>query len=210
MFAQLSRRARLTFGVLAAVLLLVTGTAIGYLIPILSQPGEDSIDAGFARDMSVHHAQAVEMGMFAYRLGTTDDIRTLGYDIAASQQWQIGQMQTWLVEWHLSPTSSNHAMAWMPKGMNTLQPDGRMPGMASDDELKKLKSSTGKDFDILWCQLMLRHHLGGIHMAEVAAKDASDSAVRDSAAKMQAAQTYDISALTEKLKDLGAQPLSSS
>jgi uncharacterized protein (DUF305 family) len=208
-FAQLSRRARLSLGVLAAVLLLVTGTAIGYLIPTLTNPGDDSIDAGFARDMSVHHAQAVEMGMLAYRLGTTDDIRTLGYDIAASQQWQIGQMQTWLLDWHLSPTSSNRAMAWMPSGKNTLQPDGRMPGMASPDELKKLKSSTGKDFDVLWCQLMLRHHLGGIHMAEVAAKDAKSSAVRDSAAKMQAAQSYDISALTEKLKDLGAQPLSS-
>ncbi|WP_433057084.1 DUF305 domain-containing protein [Dactylosporangium sp. CS-033363] len=209
MFAQLSGRARLTFGVLAAVLLLVTGVAIGYLIPVLSRPGDDSVDAGFARDMSIHHAQAVEMGMFAYRLGTTDDIRNLGYDIAASQQWQIGQMQTWLTEWHLSPTSSKRAMAWMPDGQNTLQPDGRMPGMASDDELKKLKSSTGKDFDILWCQLMLRHHLGGIHMAEVAAKSASDPDVRDAAEKIRQSQSYDIAQLSEKLKDLGAQPLSS-
>jgi uncharacterized protein (DUF305 family) len=196
-------------GVLAAILLLVTGTAVGYLIPTLRAPGDDSIDAGFARDMSVHHAQAVEMGMFAYRLGTTDDIRNLGYDIAASQQWQIGQMQTWLVEWHLSPTSSNRAMSWMPSGMNTLQPDGRMPGMASADDLKRLKSATGKDFDTLWCQLMLRHHLGGIHMAEIAAKDASTQEVRDAAEKMRVAQSYDISQLTEKLNDLGAQPLSS-
>ncbi|WP_426510405.1 DUF305 domain-containing protein [Dactylosporangium sp. McL0621] len=209
MLTQLSRRARLSLGVLAAVLVLVTGVAIGYLIPILNRPGEDSIDAGFARDMSVHHAQAVEMGMFAYRLGSTDDIRNLGYDIAASQQWQIGQMQTWLTEWHLSPTSSKRAMAWMPSGMNTLQSDGRMPGMASDDELKKLKSSTGKDFDTLWCQLMLRHHLGGIHMAEIAAKDASNAEVRDAAEKIRVSQSYDISQLTEKLKDLGSQPLSS-
>ncbi|MER7008617.1 DUF305 domain-containing protein [Dactylosporangium sp. NPDC000555] len=194
---------------LAAVLLLLTGAAIAYLIPTLRAPGDDSIDAGFARDMSVHHAQAVEMGMFAYRLGSTDDIRNLGYDIAASQQWQIGQMQTWLTHWNLSPTSSNRAMAWMPSGMNTLQPDGRMPGMASDDDLKKLKSSTGKDFDIVWCQLMLRHHLGGVHMAEVAAKNAKTEEVRDSAERMRVSQTYDISALTDKLKDLGAQPLSS-
>jgi uncharacterized protein (DUF305 family) len=196
-------------GVLAAILLLVTGTAVGYLIPTLRAPGDDSIDAGFARDMSVHHAQAVEMGMFAYRLGTTDDIRNLGYDIAASQQWQIGQMQTWLVEWHLSPTSSNRAMSWMPSGMNTLQPDGRMPGMASADDLKRLKSATGKDFDTLWCQLMLRHHLGGIHMAEVAADKAESSEVRDAAEKTKVSQSYDISVLTEKLKDLGAQPLAS-
>lgn len=209
MFSQLSRRARLTLGVLAAVLLLVTGTAIGYLIPTLNAPGEDSIDAGFARDMSVHHAQAVEMGMWAYRLGSTDDIRTLGYDIAASQQWQIGQMQTWLTDWHLSPTGDHPKMAWMPAGMNTLQSDGRMPGMASDAELNKLKSSTGKDFDTLWCQLMLRHHLGGIHMAEVAATKAETSEVRDSADKIKVSQSYDISVLTEKLKDLGAQPLAS-
>jgi uncharacterized protein (DUF305 family) len=208
-FSQLSRRARLTLGVLAAVLLLVIGTAVGYLIPTLNTPGEDSIDAGYARDMSVHHAQAVEMGMWAYRLGSTDDVRTLGYDIAASQQWQIGQMQTWLVDWHLSPTGSRPKMAWMPKGMNTLQSDGRMPGMASDAELNKLKSSTGKDFDTLWCQLMLRHHLGGIHMAEVAADKAESSEVRDAAEKTKVSQSYDISVLTEKLKDLGAQPLAS-
>jgi uncharacterized protein (DUF305 family) len=208
-FGQFSARARLTLGVLAAVLLLATGVAIGYLIPNLTAPGDDSVDAGFARDMSVHHAQAVEMGMFAYRLADADDLRTLGYDIAASQQWQIGQMQTWLTGWHLSPNSSNRAMAWMPDGQDALQPDGRMPGMASDEELKKLKSSTGKDFDILWCQLMLRHHLGGIHMAEVAATKASTQEVRDAAEKMRVSQSYDITQLTEKLKDLGAQPLSS-
>jgi uncharacterized protein (DUF305 family) len=209
MFAQLSRRARLTFGVLAAVLLLTTGTAIGYLVPQLRTPGEDSIDAGFARDMSTHHGQAVEMAMFAYRLGTTDRIRNMGYDIAASQQWQIGQMQTWLTEWRLSPTAKARPMSWMPAGMNTLQPDGRMPGMASADELKKLKSSTGKDFDIMWCQLMLRHHLGGIHMAEVAAKDATTPEVRAAAESMRASQSYDVTALTEMLQDLGARPLSS-
>ncbi|MET7401743.1 DUF305 domain-containing protein [Dactylosporangium sp. NPDC005572] len=196
-------------GVLAAVLLLVTGVAIGYLVPNLRKPGDDSIDAGFARDMSTHHAQAVEMAMFAFRLGDSEHVRTLGYDIAASQQWQIGQMQTWLVEWHLSPTTSTRPMAWMPDGQNALQSDGRMPGMASKAELDKLKSSKGKNFDALWCQLMLRHHLGGIHMAEVAATKASDPEVRDAAEKMRVSQQYDISQLTELLKDLGAQPLSS-
>ena len=35
-------------------------------------PGTDSPEAGFARDMQVHHAQAVEMAMDIYR--TTDEI----------------------------------------------------------------------------------------------------------------------------------------
>ncbi|MFF5226387.1 DUF305 domain-containing protein [Dactylosporangium sp. NPDC000521] len=194
---------------LGAVLLLAVGVSAGFLIPTLRAPGDDSVDAGFARDMSLHHTQAVEMAMFAYRLGSTDDIRTLGYDMALSQQWQIGQMQTWLTEWHLSTNSDRAPMAWMPDGKNALQPDGRMPGMASDDELKKLKSSTGKDFDALWCQLMLRHHLGGIHMSETAAQKASTTEVRDAAEKIRVSQQYDITALTEKLQDLGAQPLPS-
>jgi len=205
----MSRRARLSLGALAAALLLVAGVAIGYLVPTLRTPGDDSVDAGFARDMSIHHAQAVEMGMFGYRLGTTPEVRTVAYDIAASQQWQIGQMQTWLVAWHLGPTGDKKPMAWMPDGMNTLQPDGRMPGMASDAELNKLKSATGKDFDILFCQLMLRHHLGGIHMAETAAKDASTPEVRESAEKMRTAQAYEITLLNDLLKNLGAAPLSS-
>jgi uncharacterized protein (DUF305 family) len=209
MFGQLTARARLTLGVLAAVLLLATGVAIGYLIPVLRAPGEDSVDAGFARDMSVHHTQAVEMSMFAYRLGSTDEIRNLGYDMATSQQWQIGQMQTWLTQWHLSPNSDQAPMSWMPDGKAAIQPDGRMPGMASQDELKKLKAATGKDFDTMWCQLMLRHHLGGIHMSETAAAKASTSEVRDAAEKMRVSQQYDITALSEKLKDLGAQPLPS-
>jgi uncharacterized protein (DUF305 family) len=205
MFAQLSRRARLTFGVLAAVLLLTTGTAIGYLIPQLRTPGEDSIDAGFARDMSTHHGQAVEMAMFAYRLGTTDRIRNMGYDIAASQQWQIGQMQTWLTEWHLSPVPPNGRMAWMPGA--ELLPDGRMPGMASDAELNQLKSATGRAFDILFCQLMLRHHLGGVHMAEEVLKVSDNERVVRLAERIMAGQRNEVTIFNDLLTRWGAKPL---
>ena len=38
-----------------------SGYAGGLLTPPLTRPGDDSVEAGFARDMTTHHAQAVEM-----------------------------------------------------------------------------------------------------------------------------------------------------
>ena len=41
----------------------VFGVAAGWLMPVLQRPADDSAEAGFARDMQVHYAQAVEMSM---------------------------------------------------------------------------------------------------------------------------------------------------
>jgi hypothetical protein len=40
----------------------------------------------------------------------------------------------------------------------TVSADGLMPGMATKDELAKLRAATGRDLDILYSQLMIRHH----------------------------------------------------
>ena len=207
-FSLQSRRARLIAGALAAVLLLGVGFAAGWLVPTLSRPGDNSPEAGFARDMSIHHAQAVEMGMAAYRKAQDPEIRTIGYDIATTQQYQIGMMQTWLDEWHLSPTGSRPAMSWMPDGKTALLPDGRMPGMATSEEIDKLKGTSGKDFDVMFCQLMLRHHLGGVHMADAAIKILKDKRELLLAQQIKQSQQLEITTLSAKLKDMGAQPLS--
>ena len=59
-------------------------------------PGDDSAEAGFARDMMVHHAQAVQMAEIVRDKTQSDDIRLLASDIALTQQAQIGIMQGWL------------------------------------------------------------------------------------------------------------------
>jgi uncharacterized protein (DUF305 family) len=203
-----SRRARLIAGALAALLLLGVGFAAGWLVPnYLTRPGDTSADAGFARDMSLHHEQAVEMGMVAYKKAQDPELQTIGYDVATTQRYQIGMMQTWLDEWHLSPTGSEPAMAWMPDGKNALLPDGRMPGMATNDEIDKLKGTSGKDFDVMFCQLMLRHHLGGVHMAEAAIKLVKDPRVKLLAEQIKRGQQLEITTLSAKLKAMGAQPL---
>lgn len=189
------------------MLLLVTGLAVGWALPTLTAPGDDSADAGFARDMATHHAQAVEMGMFAFQRASDAEVRNMGYDIATTQQYQIGMMQAWLTEWGLSFSAPHGPMAWMPDGQRAMSDDGRMPGMASDSEIAKLKTLTGKDFDVSFCQLMLRHHLGGVHMAEEALRLAKDRRVLDLAERIKAGQRTEITILNQRLDEFGAKPL---
>jgi uncharacterized protein (DUF305 family) len=157
--------------------------------------------------MSLHHGQAVEMGMLAYQKATNAEVRNEGYDIALTQQSQIGTMKTWLDEWHVSRASDQQPMAWMPAGPKELGPDNRMPGMASDEELTKLNALAGQDFDIFFCQLMIRHHLGGIHMAEAILKLSDDSDVRALAQAIKDGQQKEITIFNNLLTQMGAKPL---
>ena len=72
-------------------------------------PTETSADAGFARDMQVHHAQAVRMAMIIRDRSRDPLLRTIAYDIALSQQEQIGQLHGWLIQWGLPATGSRPA-----------------------------------------------------------------------------------------------------
>jgi uncharacterized protein (DUF305 family) len=203
-----SRPVRLTLAGLVAALVLALTFASGVASAGFFSPGDNSPEAGFARDMSLHHAQAVEMGMLAYRKAANDEVRNEGYDIALTQQAQIGVMSGWLDKWHDSQASSEPAMSWMPGGARELTPEGLMPGMASDAEMTKLNTVTGKDFDVLFCQLMIQHHLGGIHMARAVLSLSSNADVRTLAQSMVDGQNKEITIFEGLLRQMGAKPLS--
>jgi uncharacterized protein (DUF305 family) len=199
-----SRRGRLLVAALIAVVALSLAYGAGWFSPRLLAPGDASPEAGFARDMSTHHRQAVEMGFIAYAHATNAAVRTIAYDIATSQQYQVGQMEQWLTEWGLLPTSNRPPMSWMAANERQLQPDGRMPGLASTAEMDQLRTATGKEVDVLFCQLMIRHHLGGIHMADGILKLTHNARVHDLAVMMRNGQQSDISALQQLLSEMGA------
>jgi len=200
-----TRNGRIIAGALAAVFLLAIGFGAG-LLTRPGTPGDDSADAGFARDMSTHHAQAVEMGMIAFQKASLPDVRTLGGDIALTQKGQIGVMSTWLKDWGLDVNTTRAPMSWMPNGQAELV-NNLMPGMATREEVAKLNSATGKQVDILFCQYMLRHHLGGIHMVDDVLAQHPRPEVAELAQTMKQNQTAEVSVLRTLLTQLGAQPL---
>ena len=190
--------------VIAALLVgALLGLGVGLIAPRLSTPGDDSVEAGFLRDMAVHHAQAVEMSMIVHQKSDDPEIVYLASDIALTQHGQIGYMQAWLRDWHLSPTSTQQPMAWMPDSAGSVV-NGLMPGMATPEQLAALRKATGKDLDIQYLKLMRQHHLGGIHMAQEAVKLSSNSDVDWLAQTMVTAQQGEITVIDNMLTKLGA------
>ena len=214
------RRSTIGFGVAALLLALALLLSVAFNGSWITQsedsdlPGDSSAEPGFARDMQVHHAQAVEIALVVR--DRTDDpvIRTIAYDIATAQQQQMGQMYAWLELWGLSQTGRRSPMTWMSTGMNEsasakdsmaadmmLQPDGRMPGMATDDELAQLRSLEGRAAEKLFLSLMIRHHEGGVVMAESVLALSEVPVVMDLAESMAAAQASEIEQMKRLLED---------
>ncbi len=194
------------YGLLAVAVAIVVGLLLGYvgglLTPTFTRPGGNSPEAGFARDMSTHHAQAVEMGLMAFQQGQDAEIRQVGGDIATGQQGEIGTMQTWLRSWKLDPTGDQPPMAWMPDGAQSVK-NGLMPGMATPEEMAKLRAAQGREFDILFLQMMIRHHIGGVHMIDGILDHGHDDDVLAVAQVMKNTQQTDLTNLQAALKRLG-------
>jgi uncharacterized protein (DUF305 family) len=185
----------------AVVLGLLLGYTGGLLTPRLTRPGDASAEAGFARDMTTHHAQAVEMGLIAFDQGNDAEVRQIGGDIATAQQGEMGAMQTWLRSWGLDPTGSGERMAWIPDGAEMVR-DGLMPGMATPEEMARLRAAQGRELDILFLDMMIKHHIGGVHMIDAVLKVTDDSEVVRSAQTMKNTQQKDLTNLQNALKRL--------
>lgn len=81
-----------------------------------------------------------------------------------------------------------------------------MPGMATEQELAELRTLTGAAFDLRCLQLMIRHHGGALPMAEYAAENADQAAVRSLARSIALAQQVEVSAMEEMVCARGGAP----
>jgi uncharacterized protein (DUF305 family) len=192
-------------GVIALALLVLAGSA-GWLIRGgggTTTPGANSVDAGFARDMATHHLQAVTMAGYERDNTTNSGLKVLATDIETAQNFQVGQMQGWLDAWGLSRNSTSE-MAWMG---HPLGPTALMPGMATPAQMDRLEKLHGKALDVLFLQLMIRHHQGGLPMAQYAVAHATEPYVRDFAQSVINSQTAEIIEMERLLRQLGGSPL---
>ena len=103
---------------LAAVVLLAVGATLGLaLAPRAAAPAAartpGPVDIGFSRDMVVHHTQGVSMANMAQQHTDDHEIRVVAFDIASTQQTDIGEMNGWLDLWQVPRIGGNAVMAWM-------------------------------------------------------------------------------------------------
>jgi uncharacterized protein (DUF305 family) len=121
-------------------------------------------DVNFMQGMIPHHAQAVLIAGWAPSHGARDDVQRLCERIVVAQRDEIAMMQNWL------RSKAQEVPAADAKGMKMTM-DGMthemlMPGMLTDDQLKELDAARGSQFDRLFLQAMIKHHLGAISMVE--------------------------------------------
>ncbi|WP_329592818.1 DUF305 domain-containing protein [Streptomyces sp. NBC_01362] len=188
-------------------------------------PAADSADAGFARDMAVHHQQAVEMSFIVRDRTKDEEVRRLAYDIANTQANQRGMLLGWLDLWELPKTAAGEPMGWMAagheghsaKGMDGMAGMGTgyrahdgslMPGMATRTELDRLRTASGRAAEIRYLRLMTEHHRGGIDMARGCARLCTVKAEKRLARGMVEAQQSELGEMARLLAARGSAPRS--
>ena len=199
------------------------GLAVALGIGRTDSPTADSVDAGFSRDMSRHHLQAVEMANLVLLRTQDAEVRQLAFDISATQTNQVGRMQGWLALWGL-PMSGGEVMSWMSgdtgsgdtgsrdtAAMHHMPHDAAdgavMPGMATETELAGLRGLSGTELDVRFLQLMIRHHQGGLEMARYGQAHATQAAVRSLARSIAETQTAETTTMGTMLRARGGTPL---
>lgn len=185
-------------------------------------PAASSADAGFARDMAVHHQQAVEMSFVVRDRTDDEDVRRLAYDIANTQANQRGMLLGWLDLWELPKVApgGEEPMAWMA-GTGGHEHGGHgsggaeaasgtdgvlMAGMASRSELDRLGRLDGEQAEVFFLQLMTDHHQGGVAMAEACASLCSVPVEQRLARGMVEGQQSELGLMRDMLAERGAVP----
>ncbi|MBF4462949.1 MULTISPECIES: DUF305 domain-containing protein [unclassified Rathayibacter] len=220
-----SSRGRLLVAAVAVVALLL-GAAGGYLVGALAPfaptttPSSTSAEAGFARDMQVHHLQGAQLAMIARERSADGEVLTVSKDILLTQQQQAGQLFGWLTSWGLPQASPEPSMTWMGRptlagaadehsamGMSTEEGvvPTRMPGLATPEQIAALSAASGRDFDRMFLELMIAHHRGAIDMAEALLARSRLGVATNFASSVVTAQEAEISLMEQMLADRPAE-----
>jgi uncharacterized protein (DUF305 family) len=119
-------------------------------------------DIHFMSAMIGHHAQAIVMAGWAPSHGASPSVRTLAERIINAQQDEIATMQQWLRDrGQPVPEAKPGPMKMMMDGM---EHEMLMPGMLTDDQMKRLDQARGAEFDRLFLADMIQHHRGAVSM----------------------------------------------
>lgn len=169
------------------------GGAIGWSIGQRDQDPLSATDVGFMQDMGFHHEQALQLSLLLLANDTVrPDLQHYAQEIIISQQAERGIFNATLDRFHHPSSPGDEVMGWM---LGHPVPLDDMEGLASEAEMNQLAAATGDEAESLWISLMSEHHMGGLHMADWAARRGQDCTTRNIAAasvKMQRDEIFDL------------------
>jgi uncharacterized protein (DUF305 family) len=176
-----------------AIVLLLAGLLVLWMRQSDNLPREGDPAVLFARDMIAHHAQAIEMALLIRERSSNEELRQFALDIILTQQAQLGQMQGWLAVWGVPLAGREPPM----------QGHGHMMGMASQEDVNSLSTLPIAEAEPLFLQLMIRHHQGGVTMAEEVLAQTERPEVQRLAKAIIQAQQNEIKYMNDLLERIG-------
>lgn len=143
----------------------------------------NAADVEFAQGMIPHHEQAIEMADMALdpTAAAGPEVTDLARRIQGAQDPEIATMKGWLAAWD-QPEMADMAGHDMSS----------MEGMMSAEDMDKLVTLTGSEFDTAWLEMMIAHHQGAVKMSQDVTAKGKDPDVAALADKIIAAQTAEI------------------
>jgi uncharacterized protein (DUF305 family) len=124
-------------------------------IEALEPPEASEEDVAFVQGMVPHHEQALQMTSLVPDRAANERIVLFAERMDISQKDEIRLMQDWLVaRGDIFGEDGHHNTGEL------------MPGMLTEEEMAELRAAEGEEFDRLFLEGMIKHHLGAIQMVE--------------------------------------------
>jgi len=145
-------------------------------------------DVQFLDTMSEHHRDGIKMMQLAVDKAQSQDIKQMAQKGIDDQNKDIDDMK-----------SLRHSDA--PEAVNIKLP-GMMPKEKMQQDMAKLEAASGNDFDKHYLQTMIKHHQGGVKMADDALGKANDADVKAKAQEIHDKQKQEITQMQDMLKGM--------
>lgn len=145
-------------------------------------------DLQFIDTMTDHHQGAVEMAKIVLQKTNNAQLKKFAENIIADQTREITAMKEWRDKWYAGkPAAINMEMSGMADSMQMMMGDG----------MKKFEAADGKDFDLMFLEMMTPHHAGAVTMGKEALQKAEHPEIKTLANNIIKAQEAEIKQMAE-------------
>jgi len=182
----------------AATASATSAAAPGTAASAVQASATNSADADFVMMMIPHHFQALVLSGLVEDGGSDAEVRALAERIEIEQNGEILMMQGWESSHGLEVTDAEEAYQEMLQDPEMVEE----MGMATPAELEDLSSAQGTAADVLFLQLMIKHHQGAINMLLDVITNGSDPQMQEWALDMLSVQTVQIDMMQQMLDRL--------
>ncbi|MDQ9170060.1 DUF305 domain-containing protein [Oxalobacteraceae bacterium R-40] len=149
-----------------------------------------AFDHQFLDTMSMHHARGIQMAELVKDHAAHDELKQIAQKMIDDEQKDIKQLQQMKEQWYAG------------KGDAT---NSRMRGMREsvqnhDKNMDKLRAAKDEKFDLMFIDMMSRHHTNGIRMAQQAISKAEHQEVKEFAKQIVEKQNQEKSEMAKMKK----------